>query len=188
MRAKRLTIYIVLAISTGVLGYLVLSKSFRQPPPGVPVGPGVLPLPEQKLVKSIAHLYFINKENTYLVAEKKELVHSEDPIDLAKMIVEGLIKGPLELVRTLPPDTRLSALFIDSNNTAYVDFGDTLQERHPGGIRSEFFSVYSIVNSLVLNVPEITKVKILIAGREAQTLAGHIDIRFPFKANMLLVR
>jgi len=188
MRAKRLTLYLVLAIFAGILGYLFLSKWSRPPSPGVPVSPGVLALPERKVVKSIAHLYFINKENTYLVAEKRELLHSEDPVDQAKMIIEGLISGPLELVRTLPLETRLEALFIDSNNTAYVDFSGTLQERHPGGIRSEFFSVYSIVNSLVLNIPQITKVKILIGGREAQTFAGHIDIRFPFKANMLLVR
>ena len=188
MRAKRLTIYIVLAIFTGVVGYLVLFKLTRPPMPGMTAGPGVLALPEQRPVKSMAHLYFVNRENTYLVAEKRELVHSGDPVDLAKMIIDGLIKGPLELVRTLPSDTRLRALFIDSNHTAYVDFNGTLQEKHPGGIRSEFFSVYSVVNSLILNVPEITRVNILIGGREAQTLAGHIDIRFPFKANMLLVR
>jgi len=128
------------------------------------------------------------KEARSLTPEKRELAHSGDPVDLAKMIIEGLIKGPLELMRTLPPDSRLRALFIDSNHTAYVDFNGTLQEGHPGGIRSEFFSIYSIVNSLILNVPEITRVKILIAGQESQTLAGHIDIRFPFKANMLLVR
>jgi len=41
---------------------------------------------------------------------------------------------------------------------------------------------------LILNIPEIDAVKILIDGRDAMTLAGHIDLRFPFKANMLLVR
>ena len=188
MLARRLTIYIVLAIFIGIFGYLVLFKWTQKPSSRVPVGPGVLALPEQRSVKSIAHLYFTTKENTYLVAEKRELLHSGDPVDLAKMIIEGLIKGPLELMRTLPVDTRLRALFIDQGKTAYVDFNGSVQERHPGGIRSEFFSIYSIVNSLILNIPEINKVKILIAGQESQTLAGHIDIRFPFKANMLLVR
>jgi len=39
-----------------------------------------------------------------------------------------------------------------------------------------------------LNIPEIHAVKILIGGRESMTLAGHIDLRFPLKANMLLIR
>ena len=49
-------------------------------------------------------------------------------------------------------------------------------------------TIFSIVNSLILNVPQIKTVKFIKGGREALTLAGHIDIRLPFKANMLLVR
>jgi hypothetical protein len=61
-------------------------------------------------------------------------------------------------------------------------------ENHPGGIKLELITIYSIVNSLILNIPAIDAVKILIGGREALTLAGHVDLRFPFKANMLLIR
>jgi hypothetical protein len=39
-----------------------------------------------------------------------------------------------------------------------------------------------------LNIPEIDRVKILIGGGDTMTLAGHIDLRFPFKANMLMIR
>ena len=52
----------------------------------------------------------------------------------------------------------------------------------------ERLSIYSIVNSLILNVSEIQMVKILINGKDALTLAGHIDLRFPLKADMLLIR
>jgi hypothetical protein len=48
--------------------------------------------------------------------------------------------------------------------------------------------VYSIVNSLILNVTDIEAVKILIEGQESITLAGHIDLQQPLKANMLLIR
>ena len=65
---------------------------------------------------------------------------------------------------------------------------DSLRENHPGGSQTEFLTVYSIVNSLALNIPQISSVKILIEGRETMTIAGHIDSRFPFKANMILVR
>ena len=49
-------------------------------------------------------------------------------------------------------------------------------------------TIWSIVNTLVLNVPEIEAVKILIGGGEAETLAGHIDLSRPLRANMPLVR
>jgi hypothetical protein len=44
------------------------------------------------------------------------------------------------------------------------------------------------VNSLILNIPEIETVRILVEGKEEATLAGHVDLRFPFQANMLFVR
>ena len=74
------------------------------------------------------------------------------------------------------------------DGTAYVDITAAVKDAHPGGIHSEQMTIFSIVNSLVLNVPEIDTVKILIDGREAMTLAGHVDLRHPFKANMLLIR
>ena len=63
-----------------------------------------------------------------------------------------------------------------------------LKDNHPGGIGTEIMTIYSIVNSLVLNIPEIDAVKILIDGKESITLAGHIDLKFPLKADMLLIR
>ena len=89
---------------------------------------------------------------------------------------------------TIPADTTLLALYVTQDRTAYVDLAQTITDQHPGGVKSELLTIYSIVNSLILNIPQIDAVKILIQGREAMTLAGHIDIRFPFKANLLLIR
>jgi hypothetical protein len=59
---------------------------------------------------------------------------------------------------------------------------------HPGGVRSELLTVYAVVNTLILNLPEVSAVKILIEGREVSTLAGHIALEDPLNADMLLIR
>ena len=139
--------------------------------------------------KAIIHLYFANKENSFLIAEKRLLVQPDDPAQMGKLIIESLIKGPKEgLMRTISSDATLRALFVTEDKTAYADFSPVIREKHPGGCKSEIITIYSIVNSLILNIPEIDVVKILIDGRESMTLAGHIDLRFPLKADMLLVR
>ena len=139
--------------------------------------------------RTIIHLYFANKENSFLIAEKRLLVQPDDPAQMGKLIIESLIKGPKEgLMRTISSDASLRALFVTKDKTAYVDLTKAAREKHPGGCKSEIITIYSIVNSLVLNIPEIDTVKILIDGRESMTLAGHIDLRFPLKADMLLVR
>jgi len=138
---------------------------------------------------TIIHLYFANKENSFLIAEKRFLVQPDDPAQMGKLIIESLIKGPKEgLMRTISSDATLRALFVTEDKTAYVDLTKAAREKHPGGCKSEIITIYSIVNSLILNIPEIDTVKILIDGRESMTLAGHIDLRFPLKADMLLVR
>ena len=139
--------------------------------------------------KTIIHLYFANKENSFLIAEKRLLDRPDDPAQMGKLIIESLIKGPKEgLMRTISSDAALRALFVTKDKTAYVDLTKAAREKHPGGCKSEIITIYSIVNSLILNIPEIDVVKILIDGRESMTLAGHIDLRFPLKADMLLVR
>ena len=144
--------------------------------------------PQQSDKKKV-HLYFADKGNSFLIAEERIISQSPDPAEFGKTIIEALIKGPLEgLMRTIPVGTTLSAFYITQDGTAYIDLTQEVKERHPGGIKTELITIYSIVNSLTLNISGINAVKILIGGHESMTLAGHIDLRFPLKANMLLIR
>jgi spore germination protein GerM len=138
---------------------------------------------------SIVHLYFSDRENSFLIAEKRHILHQDDPIALGTQILQALLKGPQKaLARTIPAQTRLKAFYLAPNNIAFVDLSAEIMENHSGGAKSELLTIYSIVNSLILNIPEVEAVKLLIDGREVSTLAGHIDLRSPFKANMLLIR
>ena len=139
--------------------------------------------------QSVVHLYFADRENRFLIAEDRTFLHPDEPADLGRIIIKELTGGPREgLMQTIPAGTSLRAFYITQEGTAYVDLTREITEEHPGGVRSELLTIYSIVNSLILNIPEINAVKILIGGGESLTLAGHIDLRFPFKANMLLIR
>ncbi len=134
------------------------------------------------------YLYFADNKNQYLLGEERFGMGSDDPVLFCRQIVEALIKGPhSDLVGTIPPATEIRAVYIDEK-TAYADFTREIGTSHPGGIFSELMTIYSIVNTLVLNVDEVDQVKILIGGQEAETLSGHIDIRFPLNADMLLIR
>jgi spore germination protein GerM len=136
-----------------------------------------------------AHLYFADRNHSFLKSEPRVMHQSNDPVEFGRAIVEALIKGPQKgLVRTIPAGTELSAIYIDPDNVCYVDLSESVTKKHPGGTNSELLTIYSVVNSLILNVSEIKQVKILIEGNEAPTLAGHINLQFPFKAHMLLIR
>lgn len=147
--------------------------------------PAAVPSAETRPV----HLYFSDKDGQYLIAENRVLRTRQDPGFFARSIIEALIKGPQQgLARTLPAASAIRAIFMTPEGICFVDLTSPVTENHPGGIQSELLTIYSIVNSLVLNVPQIKSVKILINGTEAMSLAGHIDLQIPIKANMLLIR
>jgi spore germination protein GerM len=163
---------------------LVVTNAGAAPEQNNPDSPAI----DQKQ-PAVSHVYFADKDNSYLSAENRVFTRADSPVDAGRQIIEALIKGPQKsLVRTVPSGTSLRAFYLTPNGNAYVDLNEAVTTGHPGGCKTEILTVYSIVNSLILNIPEIESVKILVDGRETRTLAGHVDIRFPFKADMLLIR
>jgi spore germination protein GerM len=154
-----------------------------------------LPIPQAQPEKqdsqslTLLHLYFADRFGNYLQAEERQLSSVSHAVEKGRLIIKALIKGPkTDLIRTIPLGTRLHALYLDRNGRAYVDLSDNVINHSPRGCKSEILTIYSIVNSLILNIPEIEAVKILINGRETPTLGGHIDNRYAFTADMLLIR
>ncbi len=142
-----------------------------------------------KSKRNSVHLYFSDRQMRFLSAEKRELVCASDDVALGRCILEALIQGPQKgLIKTLPPHTELRAFYLTGDGTAYADFNDALSRNHPGGVRSELFTIFAIVNSLTLNLSNINRVQILIDGRQSETLSGHVSIADPIKANILLIR
>jgi spore germination protein GerM len=147
--------------------------------------PRIVPTTE----KSVVHLYFSDTNHSYLTSESRAIALPDGVVDRAKAMVLALIEGPTNsLTRTLPRETKLQALYLTKDGVAYVNFNKAISDNHPGGSLSELLSIYSIVNTLSLNIPEIEAVKLLIEGREAKTLAGHIDLQYPFRPDLLMIK
>ncbi|MFB3926121.1 MAG: GerMN domain-containing protein [Syntrophales bacterium] len=124
-------------------------------------------------------LYFSDANERFLVAEKRLIPKSSDTAEQAEELIKALIDGPrTDLVRTLPEGTKLKGVRME-NATARVDFDGSLIEQHPGGSTSEVATIYSLVNSLTANFPDIKSVKITVDGKDIETLKGHIDTRQP---------
>lgn len=110
-----------------------------------------------------------------------ELPLSSDPVLRSKQVLNTLLAGPVDVeLRTLPPDAVLLAFYILPDGTAIADFSEALTTSIPSGIASEQLAVDSMARTLEANVPEVKRLKILIHGQEAETLAGHVDLTGTF--------
>jgi len=134
-------------------------------------------------------LYFSDSEGEYLIAEKRPILKKNEVKEEAKETILELIEGPKEkLIPTLPPRTKLLTLQINDAGVAKVNFSSALSKDHPGGSSAEMMTVYSIVNSLALNFPQIKRVQILIDGKSIETITGHLSLRQPISPKPDLIK
>jgi len=139
--------------------------------------------------KRTVTLYFSDAEGEYLMGEKRDILKRGSVQEEAKELVTELTRGPKgKLIPTLPAETKLLALELDEPGIAKVSFNRTLVKGHPGGSSAELMTVYSVVNSLSLNFPEIKRVQILVEGKEIETITGHLSLRKPLSANPSIIK
>jgi sporulation and spore germination protein len=113
-----------------------------------------------------------------------QLPLSADPVQRSRQVLQALITDPPTTgQRTLPADTELLGFYILSDGTAVADFSDAIASETPSGILSEQNAVDSIAQTLASNVASLRRLKILIHGQEAETLAGHEDLTGFFDLN-----
>lgn len=136
-----------------------------------------------------ATLFYVAEGGISLVGVEREVPYADSPVDQARALLEAQLQ-PVEepLMQAIPEGTEVRTVFITDRGEAYVDFSPEITTNHPGGSLDELFTVYTIVNTLTVNLPAISGVQILVDGREADTLAGHIDLRRPLTKNLSLVR
>lgn len=136
-----------------------------------------------------ATLYFASEDGMRLVPAEAEVPLAEGAVAQARSIVEAQLsaEAPPPLLSTIPKGAALRGIFISQRSEAFVDLDPVIRSGHPGGTLQELMTVYTIVNVLLTNLPNLREVQILIGGQEVDTLAGHVDLRRPLRKNEGLI-
>jgi sporulation and spore germination protein len=137
----------------------------------------------------IATLYYGTMDGQALAAVKREVPLGEGPREQGQQILESELEpAPEPYLSLIPPGTTLRAFYITDRGDAFVDLSPEVSTMHPGGSTYELLTIYAIVNAVTANLSSVERVQILIDGKQADTLAGHIDLRRPFERDTFLVR
>jgi hypothetical protein len=126
-----------------------------------------------------ATLFYVSDDGLALTGTVRDVLFGATPVEQARRIVEAQVQTPEGVVSAIPTGTIVRAVFLTDDHQAYVDLGGTIVSGHSGGSLDEALAVYAIVNAITVNMPDVTGVQILIEGKEVDTLAGHVDLRFP---------
>lgn len=101
-----------------------------------------------------------------------------DPGLRARQLLRALLAFYLEKHSPHPlgAGADINEVFLVKPNLALVDTNAAFADGHRSGILVEQLTVASIAQTLAANVPGVTHVKILVEGKERDTLAGHADL------------
>lgn len=199
MSARRLLLVVAGLAAAVAFGWLVMSALGRilREPAAAPSGevaeaPAAVAPPETTPAagpRIQATLYFASADGQRLVGVEREVPLAEGPVAQARALVDALLttEPPAPLGPVIPSGTTVRGVYVSSRNEVFVDLDETVRAGHPGGSMQELLTVYALVNTLLVNLPTMTDVQILVEGREADTLAGHVDLRRPLRRNDALV-
>ncbi|MFN7961769.1 MAG: GerMN domain-containing protein [Thermoanaerobaculia bacterium] len=175
MKRPLLALFLAVAVFAGC-------KAREQPPRAAPLAGNEIDLP--------VTLYFPSDQGA-LAGEHRTLKTSSLPEEQVAAVVRALLEGPegTGLSAPFPEGTSLGSCYLSPEGVAFVDLKSQDGGAIPGvGSSEEIQIVYSLVDSVAMNVNEARRVVILWNGVQPASFGGHLDTSRPLAPWRGLVR
>jgi spore germination protein GerM len=170
---KKLTINILVPFLVLILFFsIMIWQKYRSSH----VVPSAQPQQNGESTRSIT--LFFAADGTRLAREAREIGPCEDERVCLKSVLDELLNGPVgEFEETLPEGVLVTAVAIEGN-MATIEFNHTFSDAMLSGSSAEMLAVYSVVDTVAVNFPQIQKVKINVEGN-SRVILHHLDLSDP---------
>jgi spore germination protein GerM len=124
-----------------------------------------------------AVLFFV-ASSSRLAREARELEPCSETGVCVKDTLDALLSGSLgDYDEAIPESAVLNGVRIEGA-TAVVDLSRGFAADLPAGSSAEMLAVYSLVDTICANYPQISRVKLTVEGN-GSTVLGHLDLSEP---------
>jgi hypothetical protein len=175
-RHLKIGVAVLLAAVLGLSGYMWRLKRHAAGTPLAVEPAHVAPPPTGP--KEQVTLYVAYDDPGILVARGASIALPQGRQERAQEVLQALLARYLEedSSHPLPAGSEIRNVYLVDPGMAVIDANAALADRHRSGVLVEELTVISLVQTLSANVPGINRVKILVDGKERETLAGHADL------------
>ena len=136
-----------------------------------------------------ATLYFPALSEGKVTTENRPITWAQSDTDRVRQVVLALAEGSHQgYGRVLSPSTTVRGVFLSTDGTAYLDLSNDVLSDFEPGIETETLAVYSIVNSICVNVPAVKRVQFLVQGQQVETLDGHVDLTSAYTPDLSRIK
>ena len=175
--------HLYIAVSVLVLAVLGMSlyawrmrgRAAAEPAASVDTRPVVAPVagPTEQVT-----LYFAYDDDGVLHAQTAQIPLPSVRQQRAEELLRSLIALYLDKSspHPLPPGSDIRSVYLVDPGLAVIDLNAAFADGHRSGVLTEELTVASMIQTLSANIPGILKVKILVEGKQRDTLAGHADL------------
>lgn len=173
--------FLVLLFAAAVAGgYLYFAKIIPGEKPPVEETAGI-PAKTEDLF-SLRIYYPVGNQ---LQMEERRLPRRSGQMAIAEATVQEYLKGlkgPTGAeISAVPKDAKLLGLYKGADRVLYVDLSDEIRRNFQGDVFTEYLLLKGLYESLISNVEDVQDVKVIIEGKEAETLGGHLYLLYPLK-------
>lgn len=123
-----------------------------------------------------------------LVMEERKVARQFSVVLVAEAAVKEFLKGPSGRTNAgdagkseVPAGSRLLGVYPGSDKMLYVNLSDEFRRNFQGDALKEFMLLKGLYESIISNVQGIEDIKIVIEGKEIESLGGHVLILYPLK-------
>ena len=123
-------------------------------------------------------LFLPNDEDGTLRATSVTLALPSDSGERARLALHTLIARGMEKDSPHPygAGADVHDVFLMDPNSAVVNLNQSLVAGQHPGIQNEQLTLYSMVLTLKAQLPQLARVRFLVEGKSAETLAGHVAL------------
>ncbi len=124
-------------------------------------------------------LFFPGADDARLRPEERDIARPAGPSAYLRALFAELAKGPTKagLTGALPDKVHLRNAFLLPEGQVVLDLA--VDAGLAFGSDEEMTIVASLVDTVLQNVADTTRVRILVNGEPAETLGGHVDLTRP---------
>jgi len=170
-----MSVLMAAALSLSLYAWHVRKSVVSRPAAAVDTRPLAPPVagPTERVTLFVGH----DADGT-LRAESAQIPMPSGRQQRAEELLRALVSLYLEKnsSHVLGPGSDVRSVFLVDPGVAVIDVNAAFADTHRSGVLVEELTVASLIHTVSANTPGIVKVKILVDGKQRDTLAGHADL------------
>ena len=176
-RHLQIAVTVLLAAALGLSIYAWHVRKTVAATPAAPVDTRPLAPPVTGPTEKVV-LYVAQDDDGTLRAQPAQIPMPSGRQQRAEELARALISLYLEKnsPHVIGAGTEVRSVFLVDPGVAVIDMNGAFADSHRSGVLVEELTIASLIHTITANTPNILRVKILIDGKERETLAGHADL------------